>query len=136
MTRKVQQDKLREFIFLCRLWNRVRAQYGHLVGRDSLKVGLILAGGAARCGSVGWGGGAGGVTGHAAATAGGGGGGGADGEYSGLLLFGLLTGELCDAKDKLEATQFDVAAMMEQGRTLPTRPATTNQAGAARLAAA
>lgn len=124
--------------FLRVLQNRVGVQYGHLVGRIGLSVGLVLAGGAAHCGSTGGrcgcgGGGrrAGSGAGHAAA---GGGGGGGDGggtsatcsRRRGLLFFGLLTGELCDAEDELEATQFDVAAMVEQGGALPARPAATN----------
>lgn len=109
-------------------------QYGHLVGGwDSLSVRLVLAGGAARCGSVGqwWcgGGGGGGAGGGVGSDAGGGGGG-------ALLLFGLLTGELGDAEDELEAAQLDVAAVVEQRRALPARPAAPDQAGAARLARA
>ena len=53
-----------------------------------------------------------------------------------MLFFGLLTGKLCDAEDKLEAAQFDVAAMMEQGSALPARPAASYQTGAACLTAA
>lgn len=107
-------------------------QCGHLVGGwDSLSVRLVLAGGAAGCGSVGqwWCGGGGGV----GSDAGGGGGGGGRGA---LLLFGLLTGELCDAEDELEAAQFDVAAVVEQRRALPACTAAPDQAGAARLARA
>lgn len=127
--------------FLCGLWNRVRVQYGHLVGRNSLSVSLILAGGAAHCGSTGgWccgGGGAGGGAGHAAATAAAGAGASATCSRRGcLLFFGLLTGKLSNAEDKLEASQFDVAAMVEQGCALPACSATSNQAGAARLTAA
>lgn len=130
--------------FLCELRNRVGAQYGHLVGRDSLSVGLILAGRATHGGSVRWwcgGDGGGGGAGHTAAAAASaavaGGGACATGSRSGsLLFFGLLTGELCDAEDKLEAAQFDVAAVVEQGRALPACPAASDQAGAARLAAA
>ncbi len=118
-------------------------QYGHLVGRDILSVGLILAGGAAHCGSVGWwwwlgeGGGGGGAGSGAGRTAAAAGGASATGSRCGdLLLFGLLTGELGDAEDKLDAAQFDVAAMVEQSRALPACPAASNQAGAARLTAA
>lgn len=123
--------------FLRVLQNRIGVQYGHLVGRFSLSVGLVLAGGAAHCGSTGGrcgcgGGGrrAGSGAGHAAAGgAGGGDGGGTSATRSrrrGLLFFGLLTGELGDAEDELEAPQFDVAAMVEQGGALPARPAATN----------
>lgn len=115
--------------FLCGLQNRVGVQYGHLVGRNSFSVGLILAGGAAHCGSTGWrwtwgggGGGAGSGGGRAAAAAAGG----ASATCTrrgGLLFFGLLTGELGNAEDKLEASQFDVAAVVEQGSALPARPA-------------
>lgn len=106
-------------------------QYGHLVGRDSLSISLVLAGRAAHCGSVGWWWreGGGGV--------GAGSGAGATGSRRGdLLLFGLLTGKLSDAEDKLEAAQFDVAAVVEQGRALPACPTASDQAGAARLTAA
>lgn len=124
--------------FLRVLRNRVGVQYGHLVGRIGLSVGLVLAGGAAHCGSTGgWCGcGRGGRradsgAGHAAAAGGGGGsdGGGTSATRSrrhGLLFFGLLTGELGDAEDELEAPQFDVAAMVEQGGAFPARPAATN----------
>lgn len=109
-------------------------QCGHLVGGDSLSVGLVLAGGAAGCGSVGrrcGGGGGGGGAGSAAAN-----GGATGGRRGGLLLFGLLTGELGDAEDELEAAQLDVAAVVEQRRAFPSSPAASDQAGAARLAAA
>lgn len=53
-----------------------------------------------------------------------------------MLLFGLLTGKLADAEDKLETAQFDVAAMMKEGRALPARPRAPDQSGAARLTAA
>lgn len=120
-------------------------QYGHLVGRNSLSVCLILAGGAAHCGSTGWwcgggggdgGGGVGRVAAAAAAAAGGGGACATSGRRGGLFLFGLLTGKLGDAEDELETAQFDVAAVVEEGRALPARPAASDQAGAARLAAA
>lgn len=110
---------------------------GHLVGGGRLRVRLVLAGGAARCGSAGWrwrggerGGGAGGGAGGAAAD------GAAQRGGGRLLFFGLLTGELGDAEDKLEAAQFDVAAVVEQSGALPARPAAADQAGAARLTAA
>lgn len=130
MTRQVQNKKEGGRDFLCRLWNRVGVQCGHLVGRGSLSVGLILAGRAAHCGSVGWGGceGCGGGYGTAAA--------GEAGYRGGLLLFGLLAGELCDAEEELEAAQLDVAAVVQQRRALPPRPAASYQAGAACLAAA
>lgn len=127
---------------MCGLWNRVGVQYGHLVGRNSLSVSLILAGGAAHCGSTGgWccgggGGGAGGGAGHAAAADAAGGASATCSRRGGRLFFGLLTGELGNAEDKLEASQFDVAAMVEQGSALPARPAAANQAGAARLTTA
>lgn len=119
--------------FLCGLRNSVGVQYGHLVGRNSFSVGLVLAGGAAHCGSTGWwrwggSGGAGSDAGRAA--------GGACTRRGGLLFFGLLAGELCNAEDKLEASQFDVAAVVEQGSAFPARPAAADQAGAARLTAA
>lgn len=124
-------------------------QYGHLVGRNSLSVSLILAGRAAHCGSIGWWwrwgwwwcgygggwGGAGSGADHIAAAAAG------DASATGgrrgcLLFFGLLTGKLCDAEDKLEAAQFDVAAMVEEGSALPACSAASDQAGAACLTAA
>lgn len=126
--------------FMCGLWNRVGVQYGHLVGRNSLSVSLILAGRAAHCGSTGWwwwcggGGGAGIGAGRTAAAAGGASATG--GRCGSLLFFGLLTGKFSDAEDKLEAAQFDVAAVVEQGSALPARPAASDQAGAARLTAA
>lgn len=107
-------------------------QNGHLVGGNSLSVCLILAGGAAHCGSIGWwwcggGGGGGGAGSGAGCTAAAGGGASTTGgRRGGLLLFGLLTGELGDAEDKLEASQFDVAAVVEQGRPLPARPAASD----------
>lgn len=138
MTWKVQNKKGGQD-FLCGSWNRVGPQYGHLVGSDSLSVSLILAGGAAHCGSVGgwwwwWrvGGGAAG-SGACCAVAGAHATG---GRSSILLLFGVFTGKLSDAEDELEAAKFDVATMVEQGRALPARPAASNQAGAARLTAA
>lgn len=120
------------------LWNRVGV-YGHLVGRNSLSVSLILAGWAAHCGSTGWwwcggGGGAGIGAGRTAAAAGGASATG--GRRGSLLFFGLLTGKFGDAEDKLEAAQFDVAAMVEQGGAFPACPAAADQAGAARLTAA
>lgn len=126
--------------FLCGLWNRVGVQYGHLVGRDSLSVGLIVARGAAHCGSTvlwwwwccGGRGGAGSGAGRVGAA---GGASAAGGRHGSLLFFGLLTGKLCDAKDKLEAAEFDVAAMVKQGGALPARPAASNQAGAASFTA-
>lgn len=100
------------------------------MGRYSLRVSLILVGKAARCsGAGGWwcGGVSGGGEGGADDTAAAGVGACATGSRcSGLLLFGLLTGKLSDAKDKLEAAQFDVAAMVEQGRALPACPAASN----------
>lgn len=124
--------------FLCGLWNRVGVQYGHLVGRNSLSVGLILAGGAAHCGSTGgWRcGGGGGGAGHAAAADAAGIASATCSRHGSRLFFGLLTGELGNAEDKLEASQFDVAAMVEQGSALPARPAAADQAGAARLTTA
>lgn len=112
-------------------------RYGHLVGGDSLCFGLILAGGAADCGSAGWcgdGGGGGGGAGSGAGHTGSGAG--AAGGYGRLLFFGLLVSELGDAEDELQAAQLDVAAVVEQGGALPARPATPDQAGAAGFAAA
>lgn len=54
VTWKVQNKKRGGQDFLCGLWNRVGVQYGHLVGRDSLSVSLIMARGAAYCGSIVW----------------------------------------------------------------------------------
>lgn len=108
-------------------------QCGHLVRGDSLSVGLVLAGGAAGCGSVGrrCGGGVGGGGAGSAAAAGA-----TSGRRGGLLLFGLLSGELGDAEDELEAAQLDVAAVVEQRCALSARPAASDHAGAASLAAA
>lgn len=121
--------------FPCGLRDRVGVRNGHLVGGRRLGVRLVLAGGAARRGSTGWrwrggdgGGGAGGGADHAAAV-------GAAQSGRGLF-FGLLAGELGDAEDELEAAQFDVAAVVEQSGALPARPATADQAGAARLTSA
>lgn len=131
--------------FLPVLRNRAGLQRGHLVGEVGLSVGLVLAGGAAHCGSTGGGrgrGGGGRSTGRVAQSGGGGGaavaggGSGGGGRRSGLLLLGLLAGELGHAEDELEAAQLDVAAVVEEGRALPARPAAADQAGAARLAAA
>lgn len=112
-------------------------QNGHLVGGWRLSVSLVLVGGAARCGSTGWwccggdgGGGAGSGASRAAAN------GAAQSGCGHLLFFGLLTGELGNAEHKLEAAQFDVAAVVEQRGALPARPAATDQAGATRLATA
>lgn len=113
-------------------------QNGHLVGGWRLSVSLVLVGGAARCGSTGWwcygggdgGGGAGSGASRAAAD------GAAQSGCGHLLFFGLLTGELGNAEDKLEAAQFDVAAVVEQSGALPARPAAADQAGAARLTTA
>lgn len=132
--------------FLPVLRNRASLQRGHLVGEVGLSVGLVLAGGAAHCGSTGGGRGrgrsgrsAGRVAqsgGGGGAVAGGGSGGAAGGRCNSLLLFGLLTGELGHAEDELEAAQLDVAAVVEEGSALPARPAAADQAGAACLAAA
>lgn len=113
-------------------------QNGHLVGGWRLSVSLVLVGGAARCGSTGWrccggddgGGGAGSGASRAATD------GAAQSGCSHLLFFGLLTGELGNAEDKLEAAQFDVAAVVEQSSALPTRPAAADQAGATRFTTA
>lgn len=115
--------------FLCQLWNRVGVQNGHLVEGRSLSVCHVPAGQAVHCGSTGWWCGGGGAGSGAGASA-------AHSRHGRLLLFGLFTGELRNAEDKLEASQFDVAAVVEQGGALPTRPAATNQARAARLTAA
>lgn len=96
-----------------------------MVGGGSISVSLVLTGGAAHCGSVGWRGGGG----HGVGTTAGGG-------RDTLLLFGLLTGKLGDAEDELEAAQFDVAAVVEERRALPACPTAPNQAGTARLTAA
>lgn len=69
-------------------------------------------------------------------SVGGGIGGGGIGSASGSLFFGLLTGELNNAEDKLHAAQFDVAAVVEQRCALPAGPAATNQAGTAGLTVA
>ncbi len=117
-------------------------QYGHLVGRNSVGVGLIVTRGAAHRGSIGgwWcggGGGSGAGSGAGCAAAAAAGSAGATGDRCGrLLFFRLFTGELGDAEDKLEAAQFDVAAMVEQGGALPARSTASNQTGAARLTAA
>lgn len=110
---------------------------GHLVGGWRLGVCLVLAGGAARRGSAGWrrrggdgGGGASGGADHVTAV------GAAQSGRGRRLFFGLLAGELGDAEDELEAAQFDVAAVVQQGGALPARPAAPDQAGAARLASA
>lgn len=98
-------------------------QNGHLVEGRSLSVCLVPAGQAVHCGSTGWWCGAGSGAGARAAHS----------RHGRLLLFGLFTGELRNAEDKLEASKFDVAAVVEQGGALPTRPAATNQARATRL---
>lgn len=137
---EVQNKKEGGQDFLCGLWNRVRVHYWHLVGRDSLSVCLVLAGGAAHCGSAGqWWcrGGVGGVVCICAScTVAAAGASASGGRCDGRLLFGLFTGKLCDAEDKLQAAQFNVAPVVEQGRALPPRTAASNQAGAARLAGA
>lgn len=136
VTPKVQNKRREEGRgrdFLCGLRDRVGVQDGHLVGGRSLSVGLVLAGRAAHCGSGG-GGGGGSAGGDAAAA--GGGVGAARGGRDTPLFFGLLAGELGNAEDKLEASQFDVAAVVKQGSALPARPAAADQAGAARPAAA
>lgn len=117
-------------------------QYGHLVRGDSLSVGLVLAGGAAGCGSDGrgrwWWHGAEGQAGRAAAAAASAAATGAasGGGRAALLLFGLLAAELGDAEDELEAAELDVAAVVEQRRALPACPAASDEARAARFAAA
>lgn len=111
------------------LWNRAGVQFGNLVGRNNLSVSFFLAGGTALCGSVGqwccWRGGCGGggrvggvagcvtaaVTASSSRSRGG-----------GLFFFGLLACKLCDAEDKLQAAQFDVASVVEQGGSLPSCP--------------
>lgn len=104
-------------------------QNGHLVEGRSLSVCLFPAGQAVHCGSIGWWCGGGGAGSGAGASA-------AHSRHGSLLLFWLFTGELRNAEDKLEASQFDVAAVVEQCGALPTCPAATNQARAARLTAA
>lgn len=118
------------------LWDRGGVQYGHLVGGRRLRISLILAGGAAGRGRAGrWGGGGSGM--EAGGTASAVGGASATGSgQNGVLLLRPLAGELGDAEDELEATQFDVAAVVKQGRALPARPAAPDQSGAARLAVA
>lgn len=118
------------------LRDRVGVQYGHLVGGCGLGISLALAGRAGGRGRAGRrGGGGGGVEAGVPAAAVGGASAAGSGGGGGLLL-GPLVGKLGDAEDELEAAQLDVAAVVEQGRALPARPAAPDQPGAARLAAA
>lgn len=49
----------------------------------------------------------------------------------GELLFKRLVGELCDAKYKLQAAQFDMASVMEECSAFPSRTIASDQTGAA-----
>lgn len=108
------------------------------MGRASLSFILIWAGRKATRGSVGWrwwcvGGGDAGCGASCIAVVGARATG---GKRNSLLLFGLLTGKFGDAEHKLEAAQFDAAAMMEKGCAFPACPTASNQTGAAGLTAA
>lgn len=138
MTRKkVQKNKNKKGDFRCGLWNQIGPQYGHLWARlESLFVRPLLLGRGADSGSVGWWC-CGGVDVDEGGEAAGSAAVGAGGCHNRLVfLFGLLAGELCDAEDKLQAAQFEVAAVVEERRALPAGPAAPNQAGAACLAIA